>query len=228
MSKKPKCECPIHCRYCGAQLRRDHIGHYCPTQNCQWQFGVKDCTLYTTGRRAAANQRATTAELGWEQERGLRMRAELERTDLKTELAESNHEKERWQATADHAKAELAAAVEVETAQEKRIAELEQESTDYHSHLKECNERAASAAQREQELQGQVEAAKEFGDLALRNHKRSHDRLYDLLTGGKGLVEKWEERQSLSAADTDTSGYYECIGECASELKALLSSVEEK
>ena len=37
------CGCPIYCRYCGAKLRRDHVGHYCPTKNCQWQFGVANC-----------------------------------------------------------------------------------------------------------------------------------------------------------------------------------------
>jgi len=29
-----------HCRYCGARLRRDPIGQYCPTKNCQWQHGL--------------------------------------------------------------------------------------------------------------------------------------------------------------------------------------------
>ena len=35
--------CPLYCRYCGARLRRDAVGHYCPTRNCQWQYGVKGC-----------------------------------------------------------------------------------------------------------------------------------------------------------------------------------------
>lgn len=30
----------LHCRYCGARLRRDHIGQYCSTRNCQWQHGL--------------------------------------------------------------------------------------------------------------------------------------------------------------------------------------------
>lgn len=30
-----KCNCPIYCRFCGARLKKDHIGHYCPTANCQ-------------------------------------------------------------------------------------------------------------------------------------------------------------------------------------------------
>ena len=28
------------CKYCGAKLRRDHVGQYCPTENCQWQHGL--------------------------------------------------------------------------------------------------------------------------------------------------------------------------------------------
>lgn len=31
-----------HCRYCGAQLRRDPHGQYCPTRNCQWQYGLPE------------------------------------------------------------------------------------------------------------------------------------------------------------------------------------------
>ena len=30
----------IYCKYCGAKLRKDHVGQYCPTKNCQWQYGV--------------------------------------------------------------------------------------------------------------------------------------------------------------------------------------------
>jgi hypothetical protein len=30
------------CKYCGARLRRDHIGQYCPTRNCQWQHGLPE------------------------------------------------------------------------------------------------------------------------------------------------------------------------------------------
>lgn len=29
-----------HCRYCGARLRKDLVGQYCPTRNCQWQHGL--------------------------------------------------------------------------------------------------------------------------------------------------------------------------------------------
>ena len=39
-----KCDCPIYCRYCGAKLKRDATGHYCPTRNCQWQYGASTCT----------------------------------------------------------------------------------------------------------------------------------------------------------------------------------------
>ena len=28
------------CKYCGARLKRDAAGQYCPTRNCQWQHGV--------------------------------------------------------------------------------------------------------------------------------------------------------------------------------------------
>jgi hypothetical protein len=28
------------CKYCGARLRRDVVGQYCPTRNCQWQHGL--------------------------------------------------------------------------------------------------------------------------------------------------------------------------------------------
>lgn len=49
MANKPKppqvkqCECPLYCRYCGAGLRQDWLGHYCPTHNCQWAHGVEGC-----------------------------------------------------------------------------------------------------------------------------------------------------------------------------------------
>jgi hypothetical protein len=36
---KNKCDCPIYCRFCGARLKKDHIGHYCPSKNCQWSYG---------------------------------------------------------------------------------------------------------------------------------------------------------------------------------------------
>jgi hypothetical protein len=28
------------CKYCGAILKSDLVGKYCPTKNCQWQFGI--------------------------------------------------------------------------------------------------------------------------------------------------------------------------------------------
>ncbi len=28
----------IYCRYCGAKLKRDTVGMYCPTKNCQWSY----------------------------------------------------------------------------------------------------------------------------------------------------------------------------------------------
>lgn len=40
---KRECECPIYCTYCGAKLKRDSVGHLCPTENCQWQHGVPKC-----------------------------------------------------------------------------------------------------------------------------------------------------------------------------------------
>lgn len=30
----------IYCRYCGAKLRTDPVGLYCPTDNCQWRYGL--------------------------------------------------------------------------------------------------------------------------------------------------------------------------------------------
>jgi hypothetical protein len=30
----------VSCRYCGAKLRRDFVGQYCPTDNCQWRHGL--------------------------------------------------------------------------------------------------------------------------------------------------------------------------------------------
>ena len=44
--------CPIYCKYCGAKLKRDNVGHYCPTRNCQWQYGVSGCPV-----RAAAKEK---------------------------------------------------------------------------------------------------------------------------------------------------------------------------
>ena len=31
----------IYCKYCGAKLKKDYIGKYCGTRNCQWEFGVR-------------------------------------------------------------------------------------------------------------------------------------------------------------------------------------------
>jgi hypothetical protein len=46
--KRPKrklkhCDCPVYCKYCGAKLRRDPVGHLCGTRNCQWRDGVPHC-----------------------------------------------------------------------------------------------------------------------------------------------------------------------------------------
>lgn len=30
----------IYCRFCGAKLRSDAVGLYCPTDNCQWRYGL--------------------------------------------------------------------------------------------------------------------------------------------------------------------------------------------
>lgn len=32
----------IYCRFCGAKLKRDSVGQYCPTRNCQWQYGLPE------------------------------------------------------------------------------------------------------------------------------------------------------------------------------------------
>lgn len=42
-SRRQKCDCPLRCNYCGAKRRRDPVGHYCPTKNCQWQHGYSTC-----------------------------------------------------------------------------------------------------------------------------------------------------------------------------------------
>lgn len=41
--KRKKCSCPIYCRFCGARLKRDPVGHLCPSRNCQWEHGVPGC-----------------------------------------------------------------------------------------------------------------------------------------------------------------------------------------
>jgi len=32
----------MYCRFCGARLKRDTVGKYCPTRNCQWQHGIPE------------------------------------------------------------------------------------------------------------------------------------------------------------------------------------------
>ena len=39
----------VGCKYCGARLRRDTVGQYCPTKNCQWQHGVPASAYSLTG-----------------------------------------------------------------------------------------------------------------------------------------------------------------------------------
>lgn len=39
-----KCGCPLNCRYCGRRRSKDAVGHYCKTNNCQWQHGYSSCT----------------------------------------------------------------------------------------------------------------------------------------------------------------------------------------
>lgn len=29
----------IYCKFCGAKLKKDRDGLYCPTKNCQWSLG---------------------------------------------------------------------------------------------------------------------------------------------------------------------------------------------
>lgn len=45
-NRKKKCSCPIYCKYCGAKLKKDLIGHYCGTRNCNWEYGIDSCTDY--------------------------------------------------------------------------------------------------------------------------------------------------------------------------------------
>ena len=42
---KSKCGCPIYCRFCGAKLKKDYVGHYCGTSNCQCCYGVDKCVI---------------------------------------------------------------------------------------------------------------------------------------------------------------------------------------
>jgi hypothetical protein len=30
----------VYCKYCGAKLRHDIVGQFCPTINCQWAQGL--------------------------------------------------------------------------------------------------------------------------------------------------------------------------------------------
>ena len=43
MKHKKLCDCLIYCRFDGAKLKKDCVGHYCPTFNCKWHYGVDDC-----------------------------------------------------------------------------------------------------------------------------------------------------------------------------------------
>jgi hypothetical protein len=45
MAIKKKHPCPLYCIYCGAPRKRDIVGHYCPTLNCQWQYGYSTCPV---------------------------------------------------------------------------------------------------------------------------------------------------------------------------------------
>jgi hypothetical protein len=51
-ARRRRCECPRRCKYCGARLHRDPMGHLCPTRNCQWQHGVPGCVY----AKAAADE----------------------------------------------------------------------------------------------------------------------------------------------------------------------------
>ena len=42
MSKKIVKMKRIYCRFCGAKLKRDEVGMYCPTKNCQWSHGLPE------------------------------------------------------------------------------------------------------------------------------------------------------------------------------------------
>ena len=39
------------CKYCGERLRRDPVGQYCPTKNCQWHHGLDEKDDTPTVRR---------------------------------------------------------------------------------------------------------------------------------------------------------------------------------
>lgn len=52
------------CRFCGARLKKDGVGHYCPTRNCQNQYGVRECQIHlhraTPDPKQAGELRAPT------------------------------------------------------------------------------------------------------------------------------------------------------------------------
>jgi hypothetical protein len=51
--------CPLYCKYCGARLRLDSVGHYCPTRKCKWRYGVQDCPVEEKPMDPAARQEET-------------------------------------------------------------------------------------------------------------------------------------------------------------------------
>ncbi len=55
--KKALCDCPIYCKFCGAKLKRDSVGHYCPTVNCQWSYQGSGCPCSLTVERRKAVSR---------------------------------------------------------------------------------------------------------------------------------------------------------------------------
>ncbi len=45
---KPNPKPRLYCKICGAKLRYDTVGPYCPTKNCEWHQGLptKEGGLY--------------------------------------------------------------------------------------------------------------------------------------------------------------------------------------
>lgn len=42
MTRKIVTERRIYCKFCGAKLKKDLIGLYCPTNNCSWRHGLPE------------------------------------------------------------------------------------------------------------------------------------------------------------------------------------------
>jgi len=60
---KVKCNCPTHCKYCGARRKKDYIGHFCGTNNCQWEHGFKGCFAGNPAHGDSSQRSTATPDL---------------------------------------------------------------------------------------------------------------------------------------------------------------------